>query len=119
MSVLFSRVVVVATGSGIAPILSLFHAPDIDFKVLWSTPGPPEKVFAPYIVDYVKKTDPEAVIINTRETGRPNLVEEAFKIYQRSGAEAVFIISNAAVTRKFVYGLESRGVPTFAPIFDS
>lgn len=117
--IMFKKIVVVATGSGIAPILSLFHAPDLECKVLWSTPGPPETVFAPYIVDYVKKTDPEAVIINTRVAGRPNLVEEAWKIYQRSGAEAVFIISNAAVTRKFVYGLEARGVPTFAPIFDS
>lgn len=119
MGVLFKKIVVVATGSGIAPILSLFHAPGLECKVLWSTPGPPEKVFAPYIVDYVKQKDPEAVIINTREAGRPNLVEEAWKIYKRSSAEAVFIISNAAVTRKFVYGLESRGVPTFAPIFDS
>jgi len=119
MGVVFRKIVVVATGSGIAPILSLLHAPDLDVRVLWSTPGPAEKVFAPYIVDYVKQKDPQAVIIDTRATGRPNLVEEAWKIYSSSGAEAVFIISNAAVTRKFVYGLESRGVPTFAPIFDS
>lgn len=120
MGVVFKKVVVVvATGSGIAPILSLLHAPNLDVRILWSTPGPAEKVFAPYIVDYVKQKDPQAVIIDTRKTGRPNLVEEAWKIYSSSNAEAVFIISNAAVTRKFVYGLETRGVPTFAPIFDS
>ncbi|KAK5081733.1 hypothetical protein LTR05_007867 [Lithohypha guttulata] len=119
MGVVFKKIVVVATGSGIAPILSLLQAPNLEVRILWSTPGPPEKVFAPYIVDYVKKADSEAVIIDTRKAGRPNLVEEAWKIYCSSGAEAVFIISNAAVTRKFVYGLESRGVPTFAPIFDS
>lgn len=119
MGVVFRKIVVVATGSGIAPILSLLQAPDLDVRILWSTPGPPGQVFAPYIVDYVRKSDPEAVIIDTRKVGRPNLVEEAWKIYCSSGAEAVFIISNAAVTRQFVYGLESRGVPTFAPIFDS
>lgn len=119
MGIVFKKIVVVATGSGIAPILSLFHAPGLECRVLWSTPGPPEKVFAPYIVDYVKSTDPQATIIDTRKAGRPNLVEEAWKIYSSSGAEAVFIISNAAVTRKFVYGLETRGVPVFAPIFDS
>lgn len=119
MGVVFKKIVIVATGSGIAPILSLLQAPGLESKILWSTPGPAEKVFAPYIVDHVKKADPNAVIIDTRKSGRPNLVEEAWKIYSSSGAEAVFIISNAAVTRKFVYGLESRGVPTFAPIFDS
>jgi hypothetical protein len=31
----------------------------------------------------------------------------------------VFVLSNERVTRKVVYGLESRGVPAFGPIWDS
>lgn len=119
MGIVFKKIVVVATGSGIAPVLSLLQSPNLECRILWSTPGPAEKVFAPYVVDYVKNADLNATIIDTRKSGRPDLVEEAWKIYNTSGAEAVFVISNAAATRKVVYGLESRGVPTFAPIFDS
>ena len=93
MGVVFKKIVVVATGSGIAPILSLLQAPGLESRIPWSKPGPADKVFAPYIVDYVKKADSNAVIIDTRKSGRPNLVEEAWKIYNSSGAEAVFIIS--------------------------
>jgi hypothetical protein len=118
MARIFKRVLLVGTGSGIAPILGLLTAPGLDCRIFWSTPDP-ENVFAPYIVDVLRDADPQAVIWNTRKLGRPNLVEAAYDIYLRSNIEAVWIISNAVVTRKFVYGLESRGVPTFAPIFDS
>jgi hypothetical protein len=51
--------------------------------------------------------------------GRQDLLEPAYKMYREYDAEAVFIISNPRVTRRLVYGLEARGIPTFAPIFDS
>jgi len=67
----------------------------------------------------VKDTDSEAIIWDTRERGRPDLVEMAYNLYRESGAEAVFVISNPKLTRKVVYGMESRGVPGFGPIWDS
>jgi hypothetical protein len=85
---------------------------------LWSTKDP-ETTYQKDIIDHVKIADPHAVILNTTITGRPDLIQEAYTLYQDSGAEAVFVISNPRVTRKVVYALESRGVPTFAPIFDS
>ena len=63
--------------------------------------------------------DHRAVIIDTKISGRPDLVQEAYKLYKASDAEAIFVISNPKVTRKVVYSLESRGIPVFAPIFDS
>jgi hypothetical protein len=35
------------------------------------------------------------------------------------GAEAVFVISNPKVTDLVEYGMRSRGVPAYGPIFDS
>jgi hypothetical protein len=68
----------------------------------------------------VLTADPEAVIINTSGgQARPDLVQGAHDLYKWSHAEAIFIISNPLVTRKAVFELESRGLPTFAPIFDS
>ena len=66
-------------------------------------------------METVKRADPEAVIVNTTASGRPNLIKLTYELYISSGAEAVFIISNPRVTRRVVYALESRGVPIFAP----
>lgn len=115
---IFRKLVLVATGSGIGPILSLLYARNLDCRILWSTPDP-ETTYKKTIIDSVRRGDPEAIIINTTVSGRPNLIQFAYELYKSSDAEAVFIISNPRVTRKFVYALESRGVPTFAPIFDS
>ena len=114
----FRKLVLVATGSGIGPILSLLYARKLDCRILWSTPDP-ETTYKKSILDHVRHGDPDAIIINTTISGRPNLVQQAYDLYKSSDAEAVFIISNPRVTRKFVYALESRGIPTFAPIFDS
>jgi len=47
------------------------------------------------------------------------LVEVAWNTWRETRAEAVFVLSNELVTRKVVYGLDSRGVPAFGPIWDS
>jgi hypothetical protein len=115
---IFRSLVIVATGSGIGPVLSLLYARGITCRILWSTKDP-ETTYQRNIIEHVMHADKNAVILNTTSMGRPDLIQEAYKMYVSSGAEAVFIISNPKVTRKAVYALESRGVPTFAPIFDS
>jgi hypothetical protein len=80
------------------------------------------------------ETDPQAVIIDTKKDGRPDLVSIAYRVWEGSRrgdvgngrpakvsgpCEAVVIISNQKVTKKVVYGLESRGVPAYGAIFDS
>lgn len=115
---LFRSIVLVATGSGIGPCLPVILAKKVSCRVFWSTPHP-EKTFGKKIIDGILDTDPNAVIWNTREQGRPNLALEAYKLYKSSGAECVCIISNGPVTSKLVYDLETRGVPAFGPIWDS
>lgn len=112
--------VIVATGSGIGPVLSLLKGKRKlgGVRMLWSTKDP-SLYYGQAILDDVYAVDPGAVVINTTILKRPNLLELAHKMYVDSQAEAVFVISNPRVTRKTVYGLESRGVPCFAPIFDS
>ena len=115
---IFRSMVLVATGSGIGPVLSLLYARGIKCRILWSTRDP-ETTYQRSIIEHIMIADPNAIILNTTSMGRPDLIQEAYKLYVRSGAEAVFIISNPKFTRKAVYALESRGVPAFAPIFDS
>lgn len=112
--------VIVATGSGIGPVLSLLKGKRRlgHVRLLWSTKDPCYH-YGQSVVDDVLASDPNAAIINTTIYKRPDLLERAHSMYVDSQAEAVFVISNPKVTRKIVYGLESRGVPAFAPIFDS
>lgn len=125
MARIFTKIVVVTTGSGIGPVLAVvqdLHRSSV--KVIWSTPSP-LKTYGQAILDAVKEVDPEATILDSRAKNqdgvvvRPDLVKLAWEMYKREDAEAVFVISNPKVTRKVVYGLESRGVPAFGPVWDS
>lgn len=118
MALVFKRVVIVTTGSGIGPTLSMLHAHPHPARILWSTPNP-EQTYGKNILEAVGQADPEALIINTRATGRPDMVALAYHLYLESKAEAVFVLSNPSLTRKVVYGMESRSVPAFGPVWDS
>lgn len=121
MSLLFKRVVVVTTGSGIGPCLNLLSMkPETRpaCRVLWSTPAPVEN-YGDGIIGEVKECDPDALIWDTKAQGRPDMVELTWNLVMEMDAEAVFCVSNPKLTHKVVYGMESRGIPAFGPIFDS
>ena len=118
MAAVFKRVVIVTTGSGIGPCLSMLVSHAIPARILWSTPNPLQ-TYGDNIVEAVVKADPQAMIINTRASGRPDMVALTYHLYLESKAEAVFIVSNPSLTRKVVYGMESRGIPAYGPIWDS
>ena len=124
---LFRSAVVVTTGSGIGPALSLIAAarsPDVEqgrkvsCRLFWSTPGPLQ-TYGQNVLDEVYAADPEAIIWDTKAQGRPNMVQQTWNAYSDFGAEAVVVISNPKVTSEVVYAMESRGIPTYGPIFDS
>ena len=120
MAQVFRKIVIVTTGSGIGPVLSMAFSSSrmATTRVLWSTPTPLE-TYGQGIVDAVTSVDKDAVIWNTRERGRPHMLALTYQLYKESGAEAVFVISNPSLTSKLVYGMEARGVPAFGPIWDS
>lgn len=123
---LFKRIVLMATGSGIGPCLPFLLAKTVPMRVFWSTPNP-EQTFGGEIVASVKGADPDAVIWNTREKGRPDMVREGWKLVVESGltsdggyeVEAVCIIANKKVTEMVVRGMEVRGLAAYGAIFDS
>ena len=118
MAYVFKRVVVVTTGSGIGPVLSMLHSFPMPCRILWSTPNP-QQTYGDKIMQQVVSADPDAMIINTRASGRPDMVALAYHLFVESKAEAVFTISNPSLTRKVVYGMESRGIPAYGPVWDS
>ena len=119
MARIFRSIIIVTTGSGIGPCLGVMQdIPNTKVRLIWSTPRP-LKTYGKEIVDAVTEVDEHAWIWDTRTEGRPDLVGMAYKLYKEEEAEAVFVISNPKLTKKVVYGMESRGVPGFGPIWDS
>ncbi|KAK5991327.1 Adenylate-forming reductase [Cladobotryum mycophilum] len=118
IATLFNRIVVIATGSGIGPLLGHIVQPSCPTQLLWSA-ATPEKSFGTNIITSIRKTIPNAVIHDTRVQGRPDLVRMGYNLVKDFKAEAVVIIANEKITKKIVYGLETRGIPAFGAIWDS
>ncbi|KAI0365733.1 hypothetical protein BV20DRAFT_1056243 [Pilatotrama ljubarskyi] len=115
---LFRRVVMVATGSGIGPIAPVIYARKTELQLLWTAPAV-RKTFGDKLVDSLYEANPNAVIYDTREHGKPDMVKLTYRMVREFNAEAVVIISNEALTKKVVYGMMSRGIPAFGAIWDS
>lgn len=118
IATLFNRVVLIATGSGIGPVLGHINSPSCPTQLIWSTPTP-EKTFGKEMCDSIRKSIPGAIIHDTRSQGRPDLVRMGYNMARNFGAEAVIIIANEKITKKVVYGLQSRGMPAYGAIWDS
>jgi hypothetical protein len=115
---LFERVVWVATGSGIGPVLPHLLAQTAPARLVWSTRSPRE-TYGDEFVDEVLEAEPNATIWDTNEHGRPDLVKLAYEAYTAFDAEAVICISNKKLTWQVVYGMESLGIPAYGAIWDS
>ncbi|EMT64935.1 Abhydrolase domain-containing protein C22H12.03 [Fusarium odoratissimum] len=118
IATLFNRIVVVATGSGIGPLLGHIVHQSCPTQLIWST-SRPEESFGKELVGQVRDAIPDAVIWNTKTQGRPDLVRMGYNLAKSFDAEAVIIIANEKITKKVVYGLETRGVPAYGAIWDS
>ena len=118
VALLYQRVVYVATGSGIGPILGQILADRVPATLVWSTRDP-RSTYGDALVDEVEAAQPDAVIWDTTERGKPDLAELTRRACREFGAEAAFVVSNQSTTRRLVHQLERRGIPAFGPIWDS
>ena len=118
VALLYDRVVYVITGSGIGPCLGQILAARIPARLVWSTRSPRE-TYGDSLVDEVERAEPGAVIWDTSQRGKPDLVRLARQAYEDFDAEAVFVVSNQPTTQRLVHALERTGIPAFGPIWDS
>lgn len=115
---LFHRVLYVATGSGVGPVLGHLLTDTQGARLVWVTKEP-RSTYGDALVDEIEGAQPEAVIWNTSERGKPDVFEVAHEAYLASGADAVICVANKIVTARVVGEFERRGVPAFGPIWDS
>ena len=118
VALLYERVIYVVTGSGIGPCLGQILAARVPARLVWSTRSP-RATYGDDLVDEVEAAQPDAVIWDTSQHGKPDLVQLADQAYQDFDAEAAFVVSNKPTTWRLVHGLERRGIPAFGPIWDS
>ncbi|MFE0646330.1 hypothetical protein ACFW2Y_32710 [Streptomyces sp. NPDC058877] len=115
---LFTKVVYVATGSGIGPCLPHLLAAEVPARLVWVTRSPRE-TYGDALVEEILAAQPDATIWDTSVRGKPDMVRLAYQARQECGAEAVICISNKRVTWKVVHGLERLGIPAYGAIWDS
>ncbi len=118
IEVLFKRVVYIATGSGIGPVMPHLLAKDVPIHLIWATRNP-RKTYGDALVDEILKAVPDAVIWDTDAKGKPDLAKLAFDACQSFDGEAVICISNQKLTRRVVEAMERQGIPAFGAIWDS
>ena len=114
----FKKVFWVATGCGNGPCLPHLLLNETPSILIWSTRSP-EKTYGEALVNEIKNVQPNAIIWNTDEHGKPDLVKLAYKAYKDFNAEAVICISNQSLTQKVVHNMEYRGIPAYGAIWDS
>jgi hypothetical protein len=115
---LFSKVVIVATGSGIGPLLGHLLDTSVPAQLVWVTKNP-RLTYGEAFVEEIQAAQPDAIIWDTDALGKPDVLQLAYQAYLESGAEAVICVANRTVTGQVVHGFEQRGIPAFGPIWDS
>jgi NAD(P)H-flavin reductase len=115
---LFTKVVIVATGSGIGPVLGHLLDTSVPSRLVWVTKNP-RLTYGDAFVDEIDAAQPDALIWDTGLSGKPDVLQLAYDAYVESGAEAVICVANRTVTSEVVHGLERCGIPAFGPIWDS
>lgn len=115
---LFNRVLYVATGSGVGPLLGHLLTDTQGARLVWVTRDP-RATYGDRLVDEIETAQPYAVIWNTTAQGKPDVFQVTVDAFEQSGADAVIIVSNQGVTDRLVAEFARRGVPAFGPIWDS
>jgi ferredoxin-NADP reductase len=115
---LFKKVVFVATGSGIGPMLAHLLAGEVPAHLVWVTRNP-RWTYGDALVDEILAAQPDATVWDTDQQGRPDVVQLTYDAVRRTSAEAVICIANRQVTWRVVHAMESRGIPANGPIWDS
>jgi hypothetical protein len=115
---LFRKVVYVASGSGVGPVLPHLLAGDVPSHLVWSTRSP-RVTYGDALVGEILRIRPDARIWDTKLYGKPDMLRLAYLAYVESGAEAVICISNKSMTWQVVHGLERCGIPAYGAIWDS
>ena len=113
----YSRVIVIATGAGIAPVVPHVIENGHKLHIVWignnhqQTYG--QEVFS--LLD----SHPRCNIYDTGVHGRPDVGQLAIQAVGDFKAQAVFCVSNQTLTKKVVRACLGKGIPAYGATWDS
>jgi predicted ferric reductase len=113
----YSRVVVIATGAGIAPVIPHVIANGHKLCIIWI--GNDHKQAYGKTLWSLLDSHPHCNIFDTGVYGRPNVEELAIQAVRDFRAQAVFCVSNKVVTEKLVKACLKKGIPAYGATWDS
>jgi hypothetical protein len=118
---LFKKVLFVATGSGIAPVLSaVFPRSAHEVIIFWITTQPARKLDTERLEELEAYRDNIIIFNAGRDTIKPKEISAIiYGLHCEHQSEAVFVVSNRRLTEVVKADLEYCHVPVFGPIFDS
>jgi hypothetical protein len=122
---LFNSLLLVATGAGIGPMLSLLTSPSKatmlsqgrKVRVMWCAYDP-HAAHWQFVIDVICKVDGAAKVLDSK-TGRPDIAFEAQYLAVKEEVEAVMVVSNPKVTQEVVNECKMRGLAAYGAVFDS
>jgi hypothetical protein len=122
---LFNSVLLVATGAGIGPMLSLLSSPAIEkmkadgkkIRVMWCVHDP-EAPHWEFVQTVIRNVDPMPQIFDSRKR-RPDIPFETRHLAQTDDLEAVMIVSNKKVTNEVIAEVKAHGRAAYGAVFDS
>ena len=82
VALLYERVIYVVTGSGIGPCLGQVLAARVPARLVWSTRDP-RATYGDGLVDEVEAAQPDALVWDTTQRGKPDLVQLAHQAVRR------------------------------------
>ncbi|SKB13846.1 membrane hypothetical protein [Planktothrix sp. PCC 11201] len=112
----YSRVVVVATGAGIAPVLLYLEKTDKVY-ILWIGNNH-QTTYGKKIWSLISK-HPHLKIYDTGVLGRPNVSDLTIQAAKEFRAQAVFCVSNRAITKSVVSACLDKKIHAYGASWDS
>ncbi len=115
---MYRRSIIIATGAGMAPYLSLLPVlPRGRHRLIWVGRSFRE-CFGDRLYEMALQW-PDLVLVDTTKSGRPDMTALAVEHYRDFEADAVFVGSNPEATRQIVSSCRALGIPAFGPSWDS
>ncbi|CAE7015779.1 hypothetical protein PTTW11_02855 [Pyrenophora teres f. teres] len=122
---LFNSLLLVGTGAGIGPLLSLLSSPTIKrmrdqgrvIRVLWTVYAADAPHWQ-FVHDIIRAVDPDPKVFDSMN-GRPDVAFETQYFMETERLEAVMVVSNPAVTRQVVESVKAKGGAAYGAVFDS
>ena len=113
----YSRVVVIATGAGIAPVIPHVIKNSHKLCIVWIA-NEHEQTYGKELWSLLD-SHPRCNIFDTGVHGRPNVEQLAIQAVQDFRAQAVFCVSNKALTQRVVKACLGKDIQAYGATWDS